>query len=235
MKAMIFAAGLGTRLKHLTEDRPKAMVEVNGKPMVGHLLHRLANFGITDFVVNVHHFVDILCDYLGTEEFSEYNIQISDERDLLLETGGGLLKARQYFVDEDVLVHNVDVWSDIDFVDLLEKHENSGAIATLAVRDRNTSRYLLFDNNKELIGWKNNKSGEVRMSRADDVAYALAFSGVQILSSKFLKMMKGEGAFSIIDTYLEMAKTEIIKAYDHSSGYWIDLGKPEAIVLHENR
>ena len=236
MKAMIFAAGLGTRLKPLTNDRPKAMVEVNGKPMIGHLLHHLAGFGFRDFVVNVHHFADVLCHYLESDEFSGYSIRISDERGKLLETGGGLLNARELLADEEhVLVHNVDVWSDIDINHFIQSHKKSGAIASLAVRDRQTSRYLLFNNNSELIGWKNVKTGEVRMSRNEKVMKALAFSGIHMLSRKFLDKMTGEGAFSIIDTFLEFAKTEKISAYDHSSGYWSDLGKPEAIKMHESR
>ncbi len=233
---MIFAAGLGTRLKHLTQNRPKAMVEVNGKPMIASLLHQLASFGITDFVVNVHHFADVLCNYLKSDEFLPYNIQISDERDCLLDTGGGLLKARDFFhSDEDILVHNVDIFSDINFNEFYTYHKSMGGIATLAVRNRETSRYLLFNAKNDLIGWKNIKTDEVRLSRNESLESMLAFSGIQFLSADFLRKMQGSGKFSIIDTYLELAKTETIKAYNHTETYWIDLGKPEAIVKHENR
>lgn len=236
MKAMIFAAGLGTRLFPLTKDRPKALVEVNGKPMLGLLIHKLAKNGITQFIVNVHHYADMVIDYLKSQEFISYDIIISDERDSLLETGGGLLKARNLlFDDEPVLIHNVDIWTNFNFEDFINNHVSLGAFASVAVSHRNTSRYLLFNDKLQLIGWENLKTGECRMQRDDIVKYQLAFSGIQLLSQEFLQKMHGDGKFSIIDTYLEFSKLSDIIAWEHSSEMWMDLGKPEAILALEQK
>src|SRR6056297_782006 len=196
MKAMIFAAGLGTRLKPLTNTKPKALVEIKGKPMLGHLLHKLADNGIREFVINVHHFSDKVKDYLKQAEFSDMTIHVSDERDGLLDTGGGLIKARNLLIDkEPVLVHNVDVLSEIDIPKLIARQKADTCIATLAVSERETSRYLLFDKYLSLCGWKNVKTGELKRSRNTDVRQKLAFSGVQVLSQDFLDMMQGDGSF----------------------------------------
>ncbi|MGC9331599.1 MAG: nucleotidyltransferase family protein [Bacteroidales bacterium] len=231
MKAMIFAAGWGTRLQPLTNNKPKALVEIHGKPMLGHLIHKLARYGITDFVVNVHHFADQVESYLSTPEFDAYPICISDEREQLLDTGGGLQKARPLLRDDEpVLVHNVDVWHDIDIPYLLDYHNTRSSLATLAVSNRKTSRYLLFDKHKRLTGWKNRKTGELRMSHPDVlVSMQLAFSGIQVLSQDFLDMMEGKGKFSIIETYLNLAKDYDIHGWEHDPLLWLDVGKPESI------
>jgi NDP-sugar pyrophosphorylase family protein len=236
MKAMIFAAGLGTRLSPLTNDRPKALVEINGTPMLGLLIHKLAKIGITQFIVNVHHYADMVIDYLKSQEFNSYDIIISDERDLLLETGGGLLKARNLLLDDGpVLVHNVDIWTDFNFEDFINNHVSLGAFASVAVSHRDTSRYLLFNDKLQLIGWENLKTGESRMQRDDIVKYQLAFSGIHLLSQEFLQKMHGDGKFSIIDTYLEFSKSNDIIAWEHPSEMWMDLGKPEAIYALEKK
>lgn len=231
MKAMIFAAGLGTRLHPLTENKPKALVEVRQKPMLGHLLHRLADFGIRHFVVNVHHYAGQIEDYLALPEFSTYQIQISDERDALLDTGGALVKARPLLrADEPVLVHNVDVWSQINIRLLIDFHNAKTALASLAVSRRETSRYLLFDHHRKLCGWKNKKTGETRMSRnACQMKQYLAFSGIQVLSQDFLDMMEDRGSFSIIDEYLRLSADYEILGWEHDKAYWMDLGRPEMI------
>ncbi|MEA3446840.1 MAG: nucleotidyltransferase family protein [Bacteroidota bacterium] len=231
MKAMIFAAGLGTRLQPLTNNTPKALVELHGKPMLGHLIHKLARYGITDFVVNVHHFSEQVESYLATPEFDGYAIRISDEREQLLDTGGGLVKARNLLQDnEPVLVHNVDVWHDINIPFLLDYHQTRSSLATLAVSKRKTSRYLLFDKHKRLTGWKNRKTGELRMCRPDLlVSMQLAFSGIQVLSQDFLDMMADEGKFSIIETYLNLAMDYDIHGWEHDPLLWLDVGKPDAI------
>jgi NDP-sugar pyrophosphorylase family protein len=230
MKAMIFAAGLGSRLAPLTNSKPKALVEVKGKPMLGHLIHRIAKTGINEFVINVHHFAEQIVDYLNEPEFADYQIIIVHEKQQLLETGGGLLNAKKYLVcDEPILIHNVDIWSDIDFTDLLKFHMSNKAVATLAVRNRKTSRYLLFDQSNLLCGWENQRTGEMKIARNSDVKISLAFSGIHIISQQFLHLMTGSGAFSIIDTFLQLAENYPILAYNHSHGFWLDLGKPEAI------
>lgn len=235
MKAMIFAAGLGTRLHPLTNNKPKALVEVKGKPMLGHLIYKLARYGFDHFVVNVHHFADQIEEYLSSPEFQNYNISISDEREQLLDTGGGLVKARHLLLDDKpVLVHNVDVWHDIDIPYLLDYHQTRSSLATLAVSNRKTSRYLLFDKHRRLAGWKNRKTGELRISRQDVlVSMQLAFSGIQVLSQDFLDMIQGEGTFSIIETYLKLANDYDIHGWEHEPTLWIDLGKPEAIKQAE--
>jgi NDP-sugar pyrophosphorylase family protein len=230
MKAMIFAAGLGTRLYPLTKDRPKALVEINGKPMIGHLMHKLHAFGFDEFVVNVHHFADKLIAYLQSEEFSDYQISISDESEKLLDTGGALIKARDLLKgDSSVLLHNVDIWTDMNYADLLQAHNTSQAIATLAVRDRETSRYLLFNDNSELVGWKNIKTGELRSVIPCDKPRQFAFSGIQVVSQAFLNSITGVGKFSIIESYLTLAKSKQINAFLHQTDFWMDIGKPEAV------
>jgi NDP-sugar pyrophosphorylase family protein len=237
MKAMIFAAGLGTRLHPLTRNKPKALVEINGKPMLGHLLRKLTDYDINEFVINVHHFADQIETYLAGSEFSHLNIHISDERDALLDTGGGLIKARELLVDtEPVLIHNVDVLSEIDIPKLIARQKADTSIATLAVSERETSRYLLFDKSLSLCGWQNVKTGELKPSRSNaEVRQKLAFSGVQVLSQDFLDMMQGDGKFSIIDEYLRLSSDYDIRAYVHSSDIWLDLGRPAAIKEAEQR
>lgn len=231
MKAMIFAAGLGTRLRPFTNDRPKALVEVHGKPMLGHLLHKLASFGIEEFVINVHHYADKVINYLNQSEFSEYSIQISDERDDLLETGGGLVKAAPLLKgSEPVLIHNVDIWTDLDYHKLIQFHTDKDAYVTLAMRDRKTSRYLWFNEKAELVGRENQKTGETTLVRDCQSPKRLAFSGIHVVSQRFLADLKGEGAFSIIESYMQAASdNQSILAYQHDEDFWLDLGKPEAI------
>ncbi|MEA1873449.1 MAG: nucleotidyltransferase family protein [Bacteroidota bacterium] len=235
MKAMIFAAGLGTRLYPLTKDRPKALVEIDGKPILGHLIHKLHAYGFDEFVVNVHHFANLVIQYLKFEEFADYKITISDEREALLETGGGLLKAAQLLKDDDpVLIHNVDIWTDMNYSKLLAVHREHKAFATLAVRNRDTSRYLLFNEFSKLVGWKNIKTNEVRMVNACENTIAYAFSGVQMVSQDFLSAITGSGKFSIIESYLKAAESKDINAFIHENDFWMDLGKPESIEFVNN-
>ncbi|MGB1243748.1 MAG: sugar phosphate nucleotidyltransferase, partial [Chitinophagales bacterium] len=167
MKAMIFAAGLGTRLRPLTNDKPKALVEVNGKPLLEIVILQLKRYGFRDIVVNVHYFAKQIIRFLEAKNNFGIHIQISDESDLLLETGGGLQKAKHFLCsdDEPFLVHNVDILSDINLKALYQSHLEGSPLATLVVRNRKTSRYLLFDETNRLCGWKNVKTGEVRMMR----------------------------------------------------------------------
>ena len=229
MKAMIFAAGLGTRLRPLTNDRPKALVEVAGTPLLAHVIQRLKQFGVQDLIVNVHHFADLVIDFLEKNDHFGLNITISDERDHLLETGGGLKKAAWFFDDgQPFLVHNVDIVSDLDLHALYQRHLKRGGLATLAVTERTSSRYLLFDRYHRLKGWTNVKTGEVRMARRTRARLKpWAFSGIHIIDPALLDLVTETGAFSIIDVYLRLAATHTIRAFPHPAEGWLDVGKKE--------
>jgi NDP-sugar pyrophosphorylase family protein len=226
MKAMIFAAGLGTRLRPLTNDRPKAMVEVEGRPLLEIQILRLKALGFTELVVNVHHFADLIIDFLREKEHFGLRIHISDERDLLLDTGGGLSRARPLLEGkEPFFVCNVDVLTDLDPRALARAHQSAGALATLAVRDRHTSRYLLFDQDLRLAGWRNEKTGEVRGKPPED-ANPLAFSGLHVIDPTIFPLIRHRGVFSIIDVYLELMAEHKIIGFRHDEGIWLDVGKP---------
>jgi NDP-sugar pyrophosphorylase family protein len=229
MKAMIFAAGLGTRLKPFTDHHPKALAEVSGKTLLEHAIRYLQRFGIEDVVVNVHHFAAQIEAVI--EENSGFGswVTVSDEREAVLETGGGLQKATWYFQGEtDFVVMNVDVLTNLDLGKMIEAHEQSDALATLAVMERNSSRQLLFDEHMILCGWTNNKTGEQKISREVRSLKPFAFSGIQVLSTEILDM-PFQGKFSVIDVYLHFAKTKVIKGYDHTGNIFMDVGKPESL------
>lgn len=228
---MIFAAGLGTRLRPLTNDRPKALVEVLGKTLLEHSIEHLKSFGITDIVVNIHHFGAKVLEVLEEHQNFDCNIIISDERAALLETGGGLLKAKAHFEGEEALViYNVDVLSNINLEKMLHYHNQHKALATLATRSRESSRYLLFNEDQELCGWTNTKTKEIRKVRPAKRKERYAFSGIHIINPALLDLMTQEGKFSITDTYLELAKQHKIIAYPHDEDYWFDVGKPERLA-----
>ena len=231
MKAMIFAAGLGTRLRPLTDDRPKAMVEIDGMPLLEIVIRRLRHYGYREILVNVHHYAKMIVDFLAEKKNFGIDITVSDETGMVLETGGGLRKAAWFFDDEPFLVHNVDILTTLNYHDLLAFHQQNNAIATLAIRNRKTSRYLLFDNKNVLSGWKNIKTTEVKMSRgSEENKQSMAFSGIHIIEPKLLKQFTRAGKFSIIDTYLDVAKQEVICGFDHTESIWLDVGKPDALV-----
>ncbi|MCB0598310.1 MAG: nucleotidyltransferase family protein [Lewinellaceae bacterium] len=233
MKAMIFAAGLGTRLRPLTENKPKALVEVGGRPLLEIAIRRLKYFGVREVVVNIHHFGKQVVDFLEQHDYFDIDIAISDERRLLLDTGGGLQKAAPHFKDAPFLVHNVDVLSDINLPDLYRTHLASGALATLAVRDRPSSRHLLFDEVGQLAGWRHNRTGEERISRRGVAYQPLAFSGLYVLSPRIFEFMPPGPVFSIIDVFLEAAKSERLLAYRHDDSLWLDVGKIAALEKAE--
>jgi NDP-sugar pyrophosphorylase family protein len=236
MKAMILAAGLGSRLRPLTNDRPKALVEVAGQTLLEITLRRLREFGIREAIVNVHHFPEIIVDYLKKNANFGMHIEISRE-EILLDTGGGLKKAGWFFLqdssDEPFLLHNVDVLSSIDFERMLQFHRDRGALATLAVQKRETSRYLLFDEHQRLCGRRTGLDDTAEIVRPALRFEALAFSGVHIISPRFLSMMKEDGSFSIIGPYLRMAACEKILGFRTDEYYWRDLGRPENIAQAE--
>lgn len=233
MKAMILAAGLGTRLRPLTNHRPKALVEVAGKTLLEITLRRLAACGIQDVIVNVHHFAEMVTDFLEKNCNFGMHIEISRE-EVLLDTGGGLKKAGWFFLEgsgstQPFLLHNVDVISSIDLQRMLRFHQENGALATLAVQQRVTSRYLLFDENGELCGRKTGQRAEMKRSCGESHSYA--FSGIHVISPRLLMMMAEEGAFSIITTYLRLAgEGQKITAFRADEYYWRDLGKPENVA-----
>lgn len=228
MQAMIFAAGLGTRLQPLTTNKPKALVEINGKPLLERCIENLKNQGITNIVINVHHFSDQIINVLAKNNFFGVNIKISDESDHLLDTGGGILKARNLFTGSaPILLINVDILTDLSFNYLYQYHKQENSLATLVVRKRETSRYLLFAPNNQLVGWKNYQTGQTKISRPGDFENSTpyAFSGIQIIQPELINQITETGKFSVIDLYLRLAKTNTIKAFIDDQSVWMDLGK----------
>jgi NDP-sugar pyrophosphorylase family protein len=233
---MILAAGLGTRLRPLTENRPKALVEVGGRTLLEITLTRLRNFGITDVIVNTHHFADMVRDYLESNKNFGMNVAISHE-EVLLDTGGGLKKAGYFFLEqseEPFLLHNVDVISTIDLGKMLQFHNEHQALATLAVQERKTSRYLLFQEDAELCGRRSGPDSTIELVRPSQNAQALAFCGIHIISPRFLPMLTEEGAFSIITSYLRMAALgQKLLCFRADEYYWRDLGTPGSVAQAE--
>ncbi len=233
---MILAAGLGTRLKPFTDSHPKALAVVNGKTILQRNIEFLAKFGITDIIINVHHFANEIIEFLDRNKNFGSNITISDESDEVLETGGGLKKAAWFFEADDApfVVMNVDVLTDIHLKAMIEQHNKLKPLATLAVTNRHTSRYFLFDEVDLLCGWKNIKTGEQKISREASGYIQKAFSGIHLISPKIFSLMHMEGKFSMVDLYLELAITHSIGAFDHNNSKFIDVGKPESIVKAES-
>ena len=235
MKAMVLAAGLGTRLLPLTNSRPKALAEVGDRTLLQITLERLRDWGVDAVIVNVHHFGDMVVDYLEANGDFGMRIEVSRE-ETLLDTGGGLKKAAWFFledttrIDEPFLLHNVDVVSTIDLGRMIEFHRAQEALATLAVFDRETSRHLLFDPSRKLCGWHSEGVGKSRIVRSVDQPEALAFSGIHVLSPRLLPMMTEEGVFSIIDAYLNLAaQGSRIVAFRADEYSWQDLGDVESL------
>ena len=234
MKAFVLAAGLGTRLGNLTANCPKALVELNGKPLLEHILTRLVSFGFTEIVVNVHHYAEQIVSFIDTKSFGA-SVIISDESDKLLDTGGAILKAKPFLTsNEPFLVHNVDIVSDIDLAKLMNYHLRLNPIATLAVGDRYSSRKLLFDKHMNLWGWKNIVTGETKMPRiSNSELIEMAFSGIHVVSPNFYSKIKSSGVFSIISEYLELSKTEPVVGFNTSNNFIVDAGKIESLPIAE--
>jgi NDP-sugar pyrophosphorylase family protein len=240
MKAMILAAGMGTRLRPLTDDRPKALVEINGRTLLEIALARLRIFGVREVIVNAHHFADMIVEYLKANGNFGMRIEVSRE-DVLLDTGGGLKKAAWFLVedssrsDEPFIVHNVDVLSTIELRRMVQIHNENQALATLAVQERRASRCLLFDERLQVCGRRaEGEEPEIVRSpstRSSEPMQELAFCGIHIISPRLFAMMNEEGAFSIIFTYLRLAaQGEKILAFRADEYYWRDLGTPENIA-----
>ncbi len=235
MKAMILAAGLGTRLRPLTDDRPKALVEVAGHTMLEIALSRLRASGVREVIINVHHFADMIIEYLKANDNFGLRIEVSREQ-LLLDTGGGLKQAAWFFLEdssrleEPFILHNVDVVSTIDLRRMVQFHADRRALATLAVQHRETSRYLLFDEQLQLCGRRSGPDAEPEIVRPSPQMQAWAFSGIHVISPRLLAMMAEEGAFSIITSYLHLAaRGERIVSFGADEYYWRDLGTPDSV------
>jgi N-acetyl-alpha-D-muramate 1-phosphate uridylyltransferase len=226
MKAMIFAAGLGTRLKPLTISRPKALIPVHGKPMLEWVILKLKKNNIEDIIINVHHYPGQVIDFLKSKDNFNINIEISHEHDLL-DTGGGLKKAGWFFENEkDILIHNTDILSDIDLSAMYQQHTRNNADATLCVSQRPSSRYLLSDSSGYLCGWQSIKTAETLwVEKPVKNVRQFAFNGIHIISEKFIKKFKAESNYPIIPEYLRLAKDHKICFYDASQSRWLDLGK----------
>ena len=241
MKAMIFAAGLGTRLRPLTNDRPKALVEVGGTAMLERVINRLKSHGINEIVINIHHFGEKIIDFVKQNNNFGITIHISDERDLLLDTGGGILKAQQWLDgNEPIIIHNADILTDLDLREMRQQHIESGADATILVANRNTARYFLFDNDNNLKGWTNISTGEIKPKTLTEISQLtqLAFGGVHIISPSIFNTLEhysSEPKFSITPFYIDNCNSLKIKGYQPKESYqWFDIGKPETLTLAEN-
>ena len=232
MKAMIFAAGMGTRLQPYTLTMPKALVPVAGVPMLEVLIKHLMGQGISKIIVNVHHFADQVVAFIEKNQGFGAEIAFSHEDDYLLDTGGGLKKASWFFDDDKAfLVQNVDIICDLKYKEFFKSHQDSGAMATLAVSRRTSSRYFLFDDNMQLCGWENTKTSEVKMSRSGQGhLQRYAFSGIHAIEPDIFGYMNQEGKFSIVDTYLSLAADHRILGFEHDATNWADMGRPEELL-----
>jgi NDP-sugar pyrophosphorylase family protein len=236
MKAMILAAGFGTRLRPITDNRPKALVEIAGRTLLEITLSRLYAFGICEVIINVHHFADMILEYLKTNDNFGMRIEISRE-EVLLDTGGGLKKVGYFFLEhssgseEPFILHNVDVISTIDLRRMVQFHTENQALATLAVQDRETARYLLFDEQLQLCGRQSGRDQKTESVRSSQQAQPLAFSGIHVISPRIFALMNEEGVFSIITSYLRLAaQGEKLLAFRADEYYWRDLGTPENVL-----
>lgn len=243
-KAMILAAGLGTRLRPLTNDRPKALVAINGRTLLEIAIERLRGIGISEIVVNTHHFADRIRDYLGANRNFGLCIEISHE-DELLDTGGGLKNAAWFFLDgkepgdpalAPFVLHNVDVISEIDLARMAKFHQEQNALATLAVQERETSRYLLFDEHGNLCGRRKGRGGDPEFARPVQTIHARAFCGIHVISPRIFGLMTDTGAFSIIDAYLRLAaQGEKVVAFRADGFRWRDLGTAKSVAEAEKQ
>jgi NDP-sugar pyrophosphorylase family protein len=240
MKAMLFAAGLGTRLRPLTSERPKALVTVAGRTMLEIVLERLRKFGVDEVIVNTHHYAEMIREYLAANGNFGMQIELSHEEELL-DTGGGLKKAAWFFLDgkkpedpslQPFLLHNVDIISTIDIAGMIQAHNESGALATIAGQDRETKRYLLYDEQGVLCGRHYGRDGELKLVRPATRPHALAYSCIQVIEPRIFAEMTETGAFSIIDAELRMvSQGEKILSFRADGAYWRDLGTPESVEM----
>ncbi|MBV2165164.1 MAG: nucleotidyltransferase family protein [Kaistella sp.] len=233
MKALIFAAGKGTRLKPFTDHHPKALAKVNGVSLLERNIKYLQSYGINDFVINVHHFGNQIIEFLKDNQNFGAHIQISDEKDQLLETGGGLIFARKFLdFEEDFLILNADILTDLNITEFVKYHQEKKDFATLAVSDRKSSRKLLFNPEMVLRGWVNIDTGEQRLAEFNKGFKPLAFSGIHCINPAIFDKIKRTGKFSIMEEYLDLMHTEKIQGFEHQAKL-IDVGRPESVLEAE--
>jgi N-acetyl-alpha-D-muramate 1-phosphate uridylyltransferase len=233
MKAMILAAGLGTRFKPWTDSHPKALALVNGRTLLERNICYLQQFGIFDVLVNVHHFANQILDALKSNNGWGSKITISDESGEVLETGGGLKKASAYFDNGPFILMNADILTNMDLGAMISFHKQKNPLATLAVTNRKSSRYFLFDDHERLAGWCNTKTGEKKISIPDRTLHEKAFSGIHFISPDIFPLLHQEGKFSIVDVYLELAASQMILGFDHSGSKLVDVGRIESVAEAE--
>jgi NDP-sugar pyrophosphorylase family protein len=234
MKAMIFAAGLGKRLGDISEKIPKALVDINGKTALHMAVEKCTQYGFNDIIINVHHFADMVEDEVKKLNRIGFSVSVSDEREMLLENGGGLYKARDFFDKAPFLLYNVDIISDLDLSSLYRLHMEKHGLATLAVRHRPGKRFLLIDKSGQLQGWRNISTGEeILVGDTLEELSEIAFSSMHIVEPEIFNYMN-EGIYSMIDLYLNLAGEHYIYTLKHDEGYWIDVGTPESLQYVRN-
>jgi N-acetyl-alpha-D-muramate 1-phosphate uridylyltransferase len=230
---MLFAAGLGTRFKPWTDEHPKALAVVNGKALLQRNIEYLQQYEITDVVVNVHHFPEQIIDLIEKNDGWGSTITISDETDELLDTGGGLLKAKHLLFRDTILTLNVDILTDINIKYFLAQHQQENSLITVAVSDRDTSRYLLFNKYNRMVGWRSKTTNETKIVIEAKDIFEKAYSGMAIFQPEALDLISLRGKFSLIDAYLQLAPENKIAAYDHTGERWVDVGKPDSVTTAE--
>jgi N-acetyl-alpha-D-muramate 1-phosphate uridylyltransferase len=234
MQAMILAAGLGTRLKPFTNEHPKALAFVNNKPILQRNIEYLKMFGVDEMVINVHHFANQIIKFLESHHHFDIKIEISDETNEVLETGGGLKKAAWFFThNKPFFLMNVDILTNLDLSKMLTVHQQQKPFATLAISQRESSRCFLFNAENQLCGWRNKATGEEKIARKESIYHERAFSGLHLIEPTIFTNLKQEGKFSMVDVYLDLAKNYAIVGYDHTGCDFIDVGKPESILKAE--
>ena len=234
MNAMIFAAGLGTRFKPWTDNHPKALALVNGKSLLQHNIEYLQQYNITNVVVNVHHFADQIIDAVNQNNGWGSNITISDERNEVLETGGGLLKAQSLLQsNEPFITLNADILTDLSISNLLAYHQQKKALISFGITNRKSSRNFLFNESNRLCGWENNVTGEKKISIENENLHPMAYSCVAIFEPSVFDLIPQRGKFSLTETYLSLAANHLILGYEHSGDRFIDVGKPESVAIAE--
>jgi MurNAc alpha-1-phosphate uridylyltransferase len=234
MKAMIFSAGLGTRFKPWTDSHPKALALINGKSLLQRNVEYLRQHGIKDVIVNVHHFAGEIIDAVNKNNGWGSNVMISDETDEVLETGGGLIKAKDLFTPgENFLTINADILTDLNLKKMISYHLEHDPLVSLAVTDRATSRCFVFNENNLLCGWRNISSGEEKMMIPAKHYYNKAFSGVSIFKYDFFEHIQLKGKFSLVEAFLSLAPNHAILSYDHTGDTWVDVGRPESVAVAE--
>ena len=234
MKAMIFAAGLGTRFKPWTDEHPKALAIINGKSLLQRNVEYLQRYGIYDVVVNVHHFPDQVIEAIEQNHGWGSNIIISDERDEVLETGGGLLKAAPLLQSgEPFITLNADILTDLNIHDLLVFHQQQKALISFGISNRTTSRYFLFDEHNRLCGWRNVQTGNEKISIPANPLFQKAYSCVVVFEPSIFELIPQRGKFSLTETYLSLATDHLIAGYEHTGEKWIDVGKPASVSIAE--